>query len=280
MTHNTARIAFEAFKECTQPSFCQRGHSTEAVRIPLGVAGIDACLDGGLIQNALHEVRCSHTRDIGAAWGFVGGLIVRLQDDCTRKIVWITDPAASVDSGMLFPDGLAQYGLDPERLTIITPLDQQNAMWATDEAAGCGNLAAIVFQMKGNPQRFNMTATRRLMLRARESGVFVCVLRQSGEAEASAAATRWHIGIQPSQPDEDYQQGLGRMRHILTLEKNRHGQTGQWLVSWNPKDKAFENAAQNNPIHDISTTHSSHRLSIFSNRPDRPAQMGKVMDFG
>ena len=78
-------------------------------------------------------------------------------------------------------------------MTIVEPADLQGAMWAADEAAGCNGLAALVFQIKGNPARFDITATRRLMLRARGSGVLAMVLRQSGEEEASAAATRWRV---------------------------------------------------------------------------------------
>ena len=33
-------------------------------------------------------------------------------------------------------------------------------MWAADEAAGCAGLAAMVFQIKGNPARFDILPRR------------------------------------------------------------------------------------------------------------------------
>jgi len=250
-------------------------HSNRRAGIPFDIPEIDGCLGGGLIGNALHEVRCSHTRDIATASGFVIALLTRLADGRRCKILWIADPATSVDGGTLFPDGLAQYGFDPALLTIVNPVDLHTAMWAADEAAGCGGLAATIFQVKGNPARFDMTATRRLMLRARENRTFVCVLRQCGEQEASAAATRWHVAIQPSNPDGDYERGLGRAGHVVTLERNRNGRTGQWSIAWNPKTRAFENAVQN-----ISTAHFIRGVHPFTDRPDRPDQMGQIMDIG
>ena len=50
------------------------------------------------------------------------------------------------------------------------------------------------------------------MLRARGSGVLALVLRQSGQEEASAAATRWRVRTELSGADDIYQHGVGAMR--------------------------------------------------------------------
>lgn len=258
------------------------GDAGGSLPLALGASAVDHCLDGGLVCGGLHEVRSPLARDIGAATGFALGLAGRAMeagDGRRRGIVWVSDPAARVDGGGLFPAGLAQYGLDPSCLTLVEPADLQGAMWAADEAAGCAGLAALVFQIKGNPARFDITATRRLMLRARSSGVLALALRQSGEEEASAAATRWRVNTEISGADEIYQRGVGAMRLSLTLERNRAGRTGQWLLAWNPKVRVFDHAAPHpdrkpaNP-----SAHSLDRLPASADRQAPPGKMGQVLD--
>ena len=257
------------------------GDGGEISSLPLGASAVDRHLEGGLACGGLHEVRAALARDIGAAIGFALGLAARaMQGDRSgrRGVVWVTDPATRVDGGGLFPAGLAQYGLDPSSVTIVEPGDLQGAMWAADEAAGCNGLAALVFQIKGNPARFDITATRRLMLRARQSGVLALVLRQSGEEEASAAATRWHVNTQMSGADDTYQHGVGVMRLSLTLERNRAGRTGQWLLAWNPKARSFDHAAANPHARTNPPAHSLDRFPVSANRQGPPDKMGQVLD--
>lgn len=246
-------------------------------RLPLGVAAIDQRLDGGLAHGGLHELRCALSRDIAAAAGFALGLAelaARSGRSARQRIVWVCDPAARGEGGGLFPAGLAQYGIAPSRLTMVEPRDLQGALWAADEAAGCADLAALVFQIKGNPARFDITATRRLMLRARESGVLALVLRQSGQEEASAAATRWLVRADISESGDIFERGVGAMRLSLTLERNRTGQTGRWRVAWNHHLRAFDHAAP----HQAPSAHSLDRLSASANRQDPAGAMGQVLD--
>lgn len=248
--------------------------------LTLGASAVDHCLEGGLACGGLHELRSPLARDIGAATGFALGLAARAMaaDRGGRGIVWVTDPATRVDGGGLFPAGLGQYGLDPSCLTMVEPGDLQGAMWAADEAAGCTGLAALIFQIKGNPARFDMTATRRLMLRARQSGVLALILRQSGEEEASAAATRWRVNTEMSGADDDLERGVGAMRLSLTLERNRAGRTGQWLLAWNPRDRSFHHAAPNPHARANPPAHSLDRLPVSADRRDPSGKMGQVLD--
>lgn len=249
--------------------------------LTLGAGAIDRHLEGGLVCGGLHEVRSPLARDIGAATGFALGLAARaMQAERGGRggIVWVTDPATRVDGGGLFPIGLAQYGLAPSSMTMVEPGDLQGAMWAADEAAGCNGLAALIFQIKGNPPRFDMTATRRLMLRARQSGVLALTLRQSGEEEASAAATRWRVNTELSGADDDLERGVGAMRLSLTLERNRAGRTGQWLLAWNPRDRSFHHAAPNPHTRANPPAHSLDRLRVSADGRDPSGKMGQVLD--
>lgn len=249
------------------------GDSAHETGASFDIPALDQHLNGGICSNALHEVRCSLARDFACAAGFALGLAAQFGKRDAERILWVIDPAASVDSGLPFPDGLSEHGIDPKRMIFVRPITLQDALWSADQAAKCSDLSAVIFQVKGNPKPFDMTATRRLMLRARESGVLVCVLRQSGAEEASAAATRWHVEIMPSRPDVDFEQGPGQARHVQTLERNRHGRTGQWSLVWNPETRAFEDGTSK-----PETTHRVHRLHAPAHRPDRPAEMGQVVD--
>jgi len=237
--------------------------------IRFGIPAMDAVFKDGFTVDALHEVRCSLTRDIGAATGFLAGLLAGCMRERQGRIAWIRDPACHVDGGRLFPAGLSMFGLDPARLLVVHPADLKTALWAVDEAAKCKDLAGAVLHVKGNPARFDMTATRRLMLKAQHNGLFVCVLRQGGEEEASAAATRWHVRAAPSGADPDLENGIGPLRLGLVLERNRNGQTGQWTIAWNQHRREFEHV----PADLVD------RPAASSDRPDGPPQMGQVMAF-
>jgi protein ImuA len=252
----------------------------EAAQVSLGPAAVDQCLDGGLACGGLHEVRCALARDIGTGAGFALALaaLAFRKGRGRSKIVWINDPAACCDGGGLFPAGLVKYGLDPSWLTLVEPRDLQGAMWAADEAAGCAGLAAMVFHIRGNPARFDITATRRLMLRAREKGVLALILRQSGEEEATAAVTRWRVQTHVSGVDELDHKGVGAMRLSLTLERNRAGRTGHWLLAWNPKTRVFDHAADHPDIRNAPPADSLHRLHPSANRQDPAGAMGQVLD--
>ncbi len=234
-----------------------------------GIAPIDAAFKDGFPVFALHEVRCGETRDIAAATGFVAGLMAGCLKHLRGRIVWICDPACRLDGGQLFPSGLAMFGLDPARLVMVQPADLKTALWASDEAAKCGDLAGVVFQVQGNPARFDMTATRRLLLKAQHNGLFVCILRQGGGEEANAAVTRWHVRARPSAPDAHLQKGIGLLRLDLALERNRNGHTGHWTVAWNQLEHGFEHVPA-----DIVD-----RPAAPFDRPDGAPQVGQVVAF-
>lgn len=273
-------------------------------KLIFGLSEIDTCLDGGLAINALHEVRANYAKDIGAATGFVFSLLHQLFSQShassghisNKHVVWVVDPASKQECGTLYPRGLAQYGIDPEHITFIRARDLHTAMWAVDEAVKCQGLAAVIFQVKGNPKRFDMTASRRLMLRAQASNVFTCVLRQSGEEEASAAATRWCVEHASSSPDSFKRKNnelgteeieIENVRHVLSLERNRNGQTNAWLADWNTIKRRFIHATpikhierRNNHVTDTSAAHFSNSVSAFGDRSNRSTKMGQVVDFG
>ena len=236
-------------------------------RLSLGVRGIDDRLGGGLVRGALHEVRAPLARDIGAATGFVLGLLA----GTGGQVLWVSDPGVVPDAGLLCPDGIAQYGVDPGRITLVTPVDVQTALWATEQGARCTDLSAVVLHLHGNPRRYDRVAARRLMLRAQESGVTVLLLRQSGVEEANAAHTRWRVEPLPSPPDRGFPAGIGLPQFRLVLERARDGRSGTWAITWNPKRKAFDHGQKEREI-------PLDRPAASADRPAGPRPLGQVVD--
>lgn len=245
--------------------------------------------EAGLPPGSLHEVRCAHSRDAGALTGFALALLSRMNKRAAKPVLWISAPFADTSNMSLFPQGLANLGFDPDRLVIATPLSVKHALWAADEAAKCTDLAAVILHIQGHPGTLDMTATRRLNLRASESGTNVLILRQSSEEEANAAITRWCIAPRLScqldmhgelKPDA----GIGNTAFSAHLERNRQGATGAASVTWNHQIRGFchvryqdHTHAQSKPQSGQGATLPQHRLPISANRSDQPSDMGQVV---
>ena len=233
------------------------------IRLPFGIPEIDHLIAGGLLLAEMHEVRCSTARDIASATGFVIGILSGLlrQIEHDKPVFWVSEGKSILDSGCLYPDGLAWFGIDPARIIYVHPLHLQDALWAAGEAACSGGLAATVLHVKGNHKAFDLAVSRKLMLRAQKGEAPLFLLRQAGQNEASSAVTRWHVAPLPSLPDQQFEKGVGHMRLSLTLEKNRNGQTGHWPVAWNPEKRLFQHAAKrvSNPHSHMPFHASSHR---------------------
>lgn len=239
--------------------------------LPLGNPFLDKLTGGGLRLGNLHEMRCSHCREAGALAGFAIGLLSRLQSARPGHVVWVFDPSAFQEVGQFCADGFSFYGVDPALFTFVVPRRLEDAMWAADQAAACRGISAIVFHVQGNPVRFDLTATRRLMMRAGRSGTLVCILRQGGAEEGSAVTTRWQIKPALSGGDVLFSKGVGPMRLALTLERNRSGRTGHRLVEWNPRKKVFDDAA--NPAAEDHLP----VISPIANRSDSPSSLGQIL---
>ncbi len=196
---------------------------------------------GGLAFGALHEIACDETRDVGALTGFATALIARLLDRRGGRVVWITTAEARREGGGPHAPGLAAFGLDPGRRIDVAVERPEEALWAFEEAVACPGTAAVVAEIPGRPAVLDLTATRRLALRAADDGGrgFALLARASGPAQTTAAATRWRVAARSSRPIGGFVLGLGRPAFRLDLEKNREGRLGRFDIEWNPHDRRF-----------------------------------------
>lgn len=246
------------------------------LRVPLGMDEIDAALDpdtqGGIIANALHEVRVETCLDAasGAGFSLCLGLLMARGIAASRHaagrisgpgavetlpVFWISDAFVRAEYGAFYGPGLSAFNLDPEDLIRVFPRTRREALWAAGEIVSAKNAVGFcLVEIRGNPAEMDLTTTRRLMLRARTSCTPVIILRQSGFEEASAAATRWHISPAVSRQDrqQPYRTLLGPPSFSVHLEKCRGGRiTGKnpWKIEWNANDQRL---VLLNPANDVA----------------------------
>ena len=210
-----------------------------ATVIPFGIPDLDGKLAGGLRRSALHEIRAAESREAGAATGFATAILARLARTDSRPMLWVVEAAASHEAGLLYGTGFGTFGLDPGRLIVVTVARPADALWVFEEGLRCRGLAAVTAEIRGNPRQLDLTASRRLALRARENGVMGLLLRQSNRDDAGAATTRWLVTPRPAAITDDFPAGIGLAAWRLTLERNRRGFTGIFDVEWDHDRQSF-----------------------------------------
>lgn len=209
--------------------------------LPLGVAAVDAVLPGGGLPLAhLHQVTGTPEDPAEAATGptpalaFTALLAARLAARKEAAVLWCVTRGGPDDT--LYPPGLAQLGLPPDRLLIARAADTAEVLWCMEEGLRCPALAAVV----GQARDADLTAGRRLQLAAESGGVTGLLLAtgtrgggRGGGATATtsvAATTRWRIGPAPAAAVP--WPGLGAPRWDVTLERCRGALPARWTLEW------------------------------------------------
>jgi protein ImuA len=205
--------------------------------VTFGVAAVDGHLpDGGLAPDGVHEVAAVAYGDLPSAIGFCAGLAVRFMGAVGRgSVVWCTRAGAAFDFGAVYGPGLAAFGLDPARLLMVEAGHARDLLWTLEQAARLRGLAAVIGNA-GPTEAYDLTASRRLQLAARDVCVPVVVLRGHGDAAggASAALTRWRIAAAPAPGDH-----VGAPAWTVGLERARGVAPARWLLAWDPASASF-----------------------------------------
>ncbi|WP_254027846.1 ImuA family protein [Mesorhizobium ventifaucium] len=211
-----------------------------------GAEGLDAALSGGLPKAALSEIHGAATRDAGAVAGFALSLVSLILKQGPRlPVLWIGTAEIFREAGFPYARGLHRlFGIEPEQLLFSEAPRLLDALWTAEEAARMTALAAVILEIRGSPQRLDLTATRRLHARARSAGRPVFLLRQAGEPEPTAAPVRLVLSAAPSAPRETIAGPLagsiGRPAFTVSIGKSRTALPGQFTLEWNPDERSFE----------------------------------------
>src|SRR5439155_18901480 len=206
----------------------------------LGVDTLDAALGGGLACGVLHEFAPTAPIHLAAATGFAVALAAGTRGKGRDQTLWIATDFAMAEGGGPYGPGLELYGMAASRLIVLRVPRAVDALWAMEEGLRCRAIASVVTELTDDGSVADLTATRRLILAARDGFRLGLLLRHRASLEPSAAATRWHVAAAPGRPDSFG--GLGATCFDLSLVKNRRGPCGRWIVTWDHHERAFHAA--------------------------------------
>ena len=231
-------IAHTAVRRASATVFPDAG--TQAGMIALGVAGIDQALGGGLQRGTLHEVFAAGRDDAATAAGFA--LAVASMAAEKGAILWIRQDTAAREAGYIHAPGIADMGVDPDRLVMITAREPLTALRAACEALRCTGFAAVLTEIWGTPPVLDLTATRRLYMTAAASGVTAFLVRADAGPAPSAAMTRWQVKASPSSALAA--NAPGNPVFEISLIRHRAGLAGRtWHVEWSREECSFRDPA-------------------------------------
>ncbi len=207
----------------------------------LGAPDVDAVLHGGLPVAALHEIQAERGHYANAA-AFALLLALRASGNADVNeddIFWIGERRQARKQGWLYPPGISEIGVDPDRILYADAPDMQIALRIAADAARLSPLAAIILSVGGaRPAGLDLTATRRLSLFARESAVPVILLRDHLSATPSSAWSRWEVQAAPSRPLPA--NAPGGPVFDVKIARHRGGQEGlSALLEWNRETQSF-----------------------------------------
>lgn len=144
-------------------------------------------------------------------------------------ILWVQDRRAMQEGGLPCLRGIAETGLTMPILRVGAH-GAAEALWAMEEGLECAALSAVVGEVWGNPRALDFTATKRLALRARRSGVPIWLLRQDGATDLSVAPDRWRVEPAPSQANPWDAAAPGAARWAAELFRTRRRAPGTWVA--------------------------------------------------
>src|SRR5262245_20224630 len=184
-------------------------------------------LPADIAPGALNELAAAHA-DRPAAFGFLFTLTALGLKARPGAAVFVAARRALADFGAPYGHGLAQLGLDVDRLILVETKSDKDALWALEETLRSGAAATVAGTIEGG---LDLTSSRRLNLAAAPHRTPLMVLRGARAVGVSAAATRWRIAATPAVRDRFG--AFAHWRWRVALERCRNGRPGEWLIEWN-----------------------------------------------
>ena len=212
------------------------------IRIPTGIAEIDASLQDGLLKGALHEVYAAGGHE-ATATGFAAGLAARVANG--KPVLWVRQDYAGLEFGEIAATGLLELGIDPSRFLVLRVAHAGDALRAASDALTCASLGAVVIEVVGEHKVLDLKASRRLTLGAAETNVTAFLLRFGAMPDASSAETRWQVRAARSREQDE---NWGMPRFDAELVRNRHGRNGHWVMEWNCDEAIFREPADRGAV--------------------------------
>lgn len=155
-------------------------------------------------------------------------------------LVWIL-PAHVPELPMLrgLPRGVG------ERLHLFRPVGETDLLWCIEEALRAAPVSLVIAEPE---KSLSLTAGRRLQLAA-EAGRTTGIMLIRGDAGSNATETRWHCEpVASSAADSTL--------HQWTLNKNKKGTIGSWVLNWNGASAALHMVSEARQRHEPADTAS------------------------
>ncbi len=145
--------------------------------------------------------------------------------------LWIRHSDGDREAGSPCPAGLRELNTDPANAILVLSRDPSSALQAALEGARTSHLGAVIVELWGAAPAYDLTASRRLALAAKVSGVLVLMMRVAAAPTPSAAETRWRVRAAPSHALAAH--APGNPAFEMTLLRARNGQEGlRYCVEW------------------------------------------------
>lgn len=175
----------------------------------------------------------SMLRDVLAGGPFdaaVSAFVLSCLPDSAAPVLWVQDRMSRRENGRLYGAALRGFGFAGQvlRVSVSHPRD---VLWAMEEGAACGGLAAVVGEIHGAPEVLSFTATKRLALRSEAAEVPVWLIRSGDPGTLSAARERWRVSSLPSASHPHNTQAPGAPLWEADLFRARGRAPGVWVAS-------------------------------------------------
>lgn len=172
-------------------------------------------------SGTLSEIFADQHRESGAALGFALGLARGQLTETRQGLIYLQLVEDAQELGVPYGNGLAHFGIAPDRLVVARPKTIVELLWAMEEAIACRAVAAVVADIGGRHKALDFTASRRLSLRSAGAGTSTFLVRYARDREASAAKYRWKLSPALSGPKPFDPRAPGPPRWRAVLEKGR-----------------------------------------------------------
>lgn len=188
-------------------------------------------LAAAMAAQPLHEIALAEPGAEVAALGFTLGLAA----SWAGPVFWAGEEGVFAEAGAPYPPGLAAFGLSLDRLIVVRGAKREEVLWAAEQGLSAPG-ATVICALGAHGRPLDLKATRRLLLFAERNRARCLLLRP--QVEASAAWTRWRVGVAPSLAEA---REVGAPAFSLELVRNRAGPAGaRFILDWNADECAFK----------------------------------------
>lgn len=187
-----------------------------------GCAAMDDLLPGGgLAPGSVTDIVPHGYDATPAALGFTLALLAASEGQAAL----VQPRRLEGELGQPHGPGLQDAGIDPARLLVVSAGSDADAQWAIEECLTAAALRLVVGLLAAP---VSATVARRFSLAAQGAGHPLLLLHPHGSPGCNTADTRWQVASAPAARDRFG--ALAAARWTVSLQRNRNGRTGQWIL--------------------------------------------------